>query len=167
MVQKLNLEVPGFNQTELPDKEVKRQEGIFSKFFKKDKIKKPEQAAVLYLRDTGVGEPLIVQAKNGMFEFQGKPYHVREDCKYTLQIGKDKVPLMVQRECDLKPVGTKKWEDLPIEKKVAELQYMAVKGIQHAEIVRAEGGGSKMDTKTIVIIAIVLIVALAFLKNYI
>lgn len=167
MVQKLNLKVEGFNQNEIPEKEKKKQEKIFSSFFKKDKLNKPQKAAVLYLRDTGVGEPLIVEAKNGMFEVQGKPYHVREDCKYTLIIGKEKIPLMVQRECDLHPLGTKKWEDLPLEKKVAELQFMAVKGIQHAEIVRAEGGGSKLDTKTIVIIGIVLIVALAFLKNYI
>lgn len=167
MAEKLNLNLPEMEQTPQSEKEKKKNEGTFAKFFRKDKVKKPEHAVVLFLRDTGIADPMIVEAKTGMFEVGGKPFHIREDCKYTMIIGKEKLPMMIQRECDLHPIGTKKWEDLPIEKKVAELQFMAVKGIQNAEIVRAEGTTKKMDTKTIVIIAIVAIVALAFLKNYI
>lgn len=169
MVEKLNLTLESKPVDKKEEKELKKQNDKFKKIFKVDKLKnKPQKTMVLFMNETtGVAEPIIVEAKNGIFEYRGKPYHVREDCRYTMIIDKERVPLMVQRSQDLKPIGHAQWESMEEEQKFAEFQYMAVKGIQNAEIVRTEGGGSKLDTKTIIIIIIVGIVALAFLKNYI
>lgn len=170
MVEKLNLILEESKPVDpKTEKELKKQNEKFKKIFKLDKLKKkPQKAMVLYLNEqSGVAEPIIIDAPNGIFEYRGKTHHAREDCRYTIHIDKDRIPCMIQRSQDLKPVGHAEWEHLTEEEKWAEFQHMTVKGIHNAEIVRVEGGGSKLDTKTIIIIIIVGIVALAFLKNYI
>jgi len=142
------------------------QKDRWSKAFNPRKLQKPNTVAVLYLRNNGVAEPMEVEVKNGFIKIQGKTYHERADCKFSM--GKERTPLAIIPEWSLIPVGTKEWEDKEMKEKFAELQDHTLKGIRNAELVRmGESDGKKMDTKTMILLGIAAIVAVVIGINYI
>jgi hypothetical protein len=145
--------------------ETKESKSFWSKIFKKEKVKKPESVAILYLRNNRNAEAMYLIPKDGMFDINGKKYHQRKDCIYS--ITKDKIPLAIIPEDGLIPIGTSEYNTLPIETKLSELQNHAINAIRNAELVKMEGGESKMNMKMVIIIVIVAIVGFALLKNYI
>lgn len=151
-----------FKETE----NVNEKSGFWSKIFKKDKFKKPQWVAGLYLRNNGRAEPMYLKANSdGEFVINGKKYHEKSDCKYVL--GKDRIPFVIIEEDGLVPKGTREYYAKTIEQRCAEHQDLAIRAIRTAEIVKAEGQNKPMNNKTIIIIIIVAVVGLAILKNYV
>lgn len=153
---------------DIEKKDEKKSQSFWSKIFQKEKLKKPEDVAALYLRENGVAEPMIVHPdeKSGFFHINNRQYHPRRDCKFI--IGKDKTPLVIIPEWKLTPVGTKEYDDLPIEQRLSDLQQHTIEAIRHAEIVKMSGeDGIKPNWKVIIGIVIGGIILLAILKNYI
>ncbi len=103
-------------------------------FPKKDKFKKPNKVAVLYLRENGNAEPMDIDAKDGFYNIEGKTYHERSDCVYT--VGKERIPLAIIPERNMVAIGTKGWEDKAMQEKYSELQDHLLKGIRNAELVK-------------------------------
>jgi hypothetical protein len=149
-------------------KEDKQNESFWKKIFHKKQ--KPNLLPIIYLRKNGVAEPLYVKVENNIFKIGDKVYHDREDCRSKLLMGKESLPFAVIPEDNIVPVGTDQYYaklDENIQKVVQEHQEMAIKAIRHAEIVRMGEDGKKPDFKLIIIIAIIAIVGLALLKDYI
>jgi hypothetical protein len=148
--------------------EDKQRESFWKKVFSKKQTAK--LLPIIYLRKNGIAEPLYVKIENGQFKIGDKVYHEREDCRYKLLMGKESLPFAVVPEDNIIPVGTSDYYaklDENIQKVVQEHQEMAIKAIRHAEIVRMGEDGKKPDFKLIIIIAIIAIIALALLKDYI
>ena len=168
MLQMVNP-VPVIPVTIIPKKEKKKKDKDkwWIKTFNKDKLKKPNKVGVIFLRNNGNVDLLQVETKNGLFSVNGKGYHEDRHCIYTLT--KDRVPIMIIREWDLIPLGTKKWEDEDMREKFAELEQHVLKGIRNAELVKMGGGesDSKFTTKQVILWVIVAVVAGAILINYI
>ncbi len=144
----------------------KKKDSLWSKHFTKDKLKKSNRVGVVYLRNNGNVDLLEVETKNGQFTVNGKGYHEDRHCIYT--VTKERVPLMIIREWDLIPLGTKKWADDDMREKFAELEQHVLKGIRQAELVKIGGGSdSKLTTKQLILWGIVAIVGIAILINYI
>jgi hypothetical protein len=144
----------------------KKKPNLWDRIFKKQKLKKPESVAVLYLRKNGVAQPLYIEPKNEMFHIGTKVYHQRKDCKYL--ITKDKVPLAIIFEEGLVPVGNKEFYDLDVQRRCAEHQDHAIKAIRHAEIVRMgydDKDKKKINPKVVIGIIIIAIVGYALLKG--
>ncbi|KKL49763.1 hypothetical protein LCGC14_2312260 [marine sediment metagenome] len=138
----------------------------WGKHFNKDKIKKPNRVGVVYLRNNGNVDLLEVETRDGQFAINGKPYHEDRHCVYTLT--KERIPLMVVREWDMIPLGTKKWDDEPMSEKFAELEQHVLKGIRNAELVKMGGGvESKLTTKQMILWGLVILVGAIILVNYI
>lgn len=157
MVEKLNLE-------DLT-KENKKSD-LWAKISDKNKLKKPGEILVLYGRENGELEPMVMQPKNGFFNIDGHSYHERKDCVF--RITKDKIPVAIIMSWKLYPVGTKGYDDIPEEQRLQEMQYHVVKAISNAELVRmGEGTGKKLNAKWVMIVVVGLIIAFAFLKNYV
>lgn len=150
---------------ETKDKEEeKEKKGLFAKLFSSN-IAKKGKVAILLLKENGMAEPLELKSKKGFFSIGGKTYHEDRDCIYT--IPKERTPLAIIPEWSMIPYGTKKWHDKSLIQKFTELQNLCINGIRQAEIVRTGGGeGVKMNTKTIVVLAIILVVVIAFLMGY-
>ena len=151
-----------------PTYEEKDKKGnVFSKMFDPKKLKKANMVAVLYLRNSGIAQPLYVESNKGMFVIDDRTYHEREDCKYLL--GKDRIPLAVIPEAGLIPVGNKEYFAKKIEARCAEHQDMAIKAIRHAEIVRMAGeeNKGKINAKLVIALTIGAIIVFALLKNYV
>jgi hypothetical protein len=149
-------------------KDNKDTESFWKKIFKKKQ--KIKSLPIIYLRKNGIAEPMYVKTENGQFKVGDKTYHEREDCRYKLMMGKESMPFAVVPEDGIIPVGTSDYYaklDENIQKVVQEHQEMAIKAIRHAEIVRMGEDGKKPDMKMIIIVAIIVIVGLALLKNYI
>ncbi len=126
---------------ELTNKEKKKEskKEWWNKIFKdKNKFKKTDKVAVLYLRENGNAEPMDIDVKNGFFNINEKTYHERSDCTYT--VGKDRIPLAIIREKSMTPLGKSQWEDRGMQEKYFELQDHLLKGIRHAELVKMGGG---------------------------
>lgn len=138
---------------------------FWGKTIRKDKLKKPESIAVLYLRMNGIAEPLYVIPKNGMFHIESQTYHVREDCRYL--INKDKVPLAILREDGLVPEGTSEFWEREFQARCAEHQNKAIKAISQAELVRMGYDDNKMkiNPKIIIVLVILAIVGYAIFKG--
>lgn len=148
--------------------ELENKNSLWSKVWKKNKLKKPKSVAVIYLREDGSAEPMEVQTRRGFFEINGRTYHERRDCTYTL-VGKERFPFAIIPEWNLTPLGTKEWNDREPQDKCSKLQDHAMQGIRHAERVRLgeKMGGMQMNTKTIVVLGIVAIIVIAFITSYV
>ena len=148
-------------------KDKKKKPGIWDKVFNKNKLKKGNKVAVIYLRETGVAETMELKSDvMGFFHIYGKVYHEDNDCFY--RIGKDKNPLAIIPEWNVTPLGRKSWEDKPMQEKFAVLQDHVMKGIRHAERVRMgeRTEGMKINPKGIIAIGIIVIVIMAVVVNY-
>ncbi len=168
MMEELKLEERTINnERSKPSKDKKKKKGLWDKIFNKNKLKKPNKVAVLYLRVNGKAEPMEVESKNGFFSINGKTYHENRDCAYLL--GKEKHPLALIPEGNVTPLGKKSWEDKAMQEKFAILQDHVMKGIRHAERVRMgeRGGDIKFNAKTAVGLGIVAIIVIAVIMSYI
>jgi len=138
----------------------------WEKTFNKKKFKKPSKVAIVYLRNNGNADLMQVETRNGFFNVNGKIYHEDRDCVYT--ISKDKIPLLIIREWDLIPLGTKKWDDESMREKFAELEQHVLKGIRAAELVRTGGGlDGKFTIKQMILWGLVILVGIVILVNYV
>ncbi len=143
----------------------KKKETWWSKHFNKDKLKKSNKVAIVFLRNNGNAELLEQEAKSGFFTVNGKTYHERKDCTYT--ITKDRIPLILIKEWDIIPIGTKEWDDKEMRDKFSELENHVLKGIRYAELVKMGGGDeNRLSTKQMIIYGIIAIVGIAILMNY-
>lgn len=150
------------------DKEKKKgkDDKWWTKFFGKNKLKKPKVVAVIYLRNNGNAELLELEPKNEMFSIHGKTYHERSDCIYT--VTKDRIPLAIIQEWSLIPVGTKRWDEQDMVEKFSQLEEHVLKGIRNAELVRRDGEERKpVSTKQMILYVILAVVAGAIMINYI
>ncbi|KKN59021.1 hypothetical protein LCGC14_0545760 [marine sediment metagenome] len=138
----------------------------WEKTFNKKKFKKPSKVAIVYLRNNGNADLMQVETRNGFFNVNGKIYHEDRDCVYT--VTKDRLPLIILREWDLIPIGTKKWDDDNMREKFSELSQHVIKGIKNAELVRAGGGlDSKLTTKQIILWGLAALVGVVIVMNFI
>lgn len=133
--------------------------------FKKEKFKKPNKVAVIFLRKNGTADPIEKETKNGFFEIGGETYHERRDCTYF--VGKDRVPLAVIPEGGFIPLGTTKWYEKDMLSKFHEAQDHLLRGIRHAELVRVGGMGVSPNVKKMIGIGLLVLVGLVILFNYI
>lgn len=154
-------------QEDFKDDKKKKKQGLWDKIFNKNKLKKANKIAVLYLRINGNAEPMEVESKNGFFNINGKTYHENRDCVFLL--GKEKYPLALLPEGNVIPLGRQSWEDKNMQEKFAILQDHVMKGIRHAERVRMGEKESdfKFNAKTIIILAIGLIILVAVVMSYV
>ncbi len=144
----------------------KKNQTWWEKTFDKKKFKKSSKVAVIYLRNNGNVDLMETETRNGFFNVNGKPYHEDRDCVY--RISKDKIPLLIIREWDIIPLGTKKWDDEPMREKFAELEQHVLKGIRVAELVKSGGGiEGKFTTKQIILWGLVLLVGAVILMNFV
>ncbi len=144
-----------------------KEKGLWSKIFSKNKLKKPNKVAVIYLRENGIAEPMeeTVDSK-GFFNINGKVYHEDRDCTYLL--GKDKYPFAIIEEWSVIPLGRKSWTDKPMQQKFCVLQDHVMKGIRHAERVRTgeKGEGLRLNAKQVILYVILGIIGIAVFMNY-
>ena len=144
----------------------KKIQNWWSKHFNKDRFKKPNRVGVIYLRNNANVELSEVEISNGVFTINGKQFHEDRSCVYTLT--KERIPLIIIREWDMIPIGTKKWDDDPMKEKFAELEQHVLKGIRAAELVKMGGGlESKLTTKQIILWGLAALVGAIILMNYI
>lgn len=148
------------------DKKKKKKKGLWGKMWKIKKLEKRNNVAVLYLRENGTAEPMEVVSKHGFFNINGKTYHERRDCIYT--INKERFPLAIIPEWSVTPLGNKSWYDKRPQEIISILQDHCMNGIRHSERVRAgeNRDGSKLNLKNIIVIGIIVIVAIAVLMGY-
>lgn len=151
----------------VPEPEKKKTEGKtwYQNLFRKEKFKKPNKVAVLFLRKNGNAEPMEKETKNGFFDIEGGTYHERRDCTYF--VGKDRVPLAVIPEGGFVPFGTTKWYERTMLERFSECQDHLLKGIRHAELIRSGGMGVSPNVKKIIGLGLLGLVALVILLNYI
>lgn len=144
----------------------KKKQGFWDKVWNKKKLQQRNTVAVLYLRENGIAEPMEIMSRRGFFNINGKTYHERRDCIYTMN--KDRHPLAIIHEWSITPVGTKAWYDKPIQEKLGILQDHCMNGIRHSERVRSgeNMGMNKINMKNALVIGIVVIVAIAVLMGY-
>lgn len=149
--------------------EKKKKKSLWERAFKTKRLDKGDTVAVIYKRENGNAEGMEVKAKHGFFNIDGKVYHERRDCTHIIKIGKERYPLAIINEWGIVPEGTKKWDDKEDQEKCAICQDHIMKGIRHAERVRSgeNMGDFKLNTKTIIVGVIMLIVLVAFLTSYV
>ncbi len=170
MLQSLNpIPPPPITPATLPDskkKNKKKDSKWWSKTFNKDKLKKPNKVAVIYLRNNGNADLMELETINGFFSIGTKTYNEDRDCVYT--ITKDRIPLLIVREWDIIPLGTKKWDDDPMREKFSELSQHVLKGIKNAEFVRSGGGfESKLTPKQLILWGLAALVGVIVIMNFI
>ena len=135
-------------------------------FLGKKKLQKTSFVAILYLKDIHA-EPLIQKTTNGFFTIDGKTYHERQDCTYTIKIGKDRFPLAIIKDNQIVPFGTKDWDELEIKEKYLACQEHAMSGIRHAERVRMGQSEDKpINVKMIILVVLGLVIAGAVMYGY-
>lgn len=168
MIEPLDLKVNSGIEYDLSNNENKKKKStLWEKLFRRNKLEKPKTVAVLYLKDNNRAIPMEIEPKNGFFNIEGRTYHERKDCTYTLMKGRDKYPLAIIPEKNLTPKGTSEWDEKPAQEKMSELQDHVIKGIRHAEMVKIAGDGSGMKlNKTIVMWAIIIIIVGAVAYQY-
>lgn len=139
----------------------------WDKYFNPRRMRKSNRVAAVFLRNNGNADLLEVQSRNGFFNIEGKSYHEDKDCIYT--ITKDRIPLLIIREWDLLPLGTKRSEEDSMREKFAELENHVLKGIRHAELVKSGGtfDDKKISMKQAIVWGIIGIVLVAIALNYI
>jgi len=154
--------------TDKKDKSKPEEKTLWHKTFNKNKLKRPDKVAVIYLRENGIAEPmeLTVDSK-GFFHVNGKVYHEDRDCTYLL--GKDKHPFAIIPEWSVVAIGRKTWYDQSMQKIFCVLQDHVMKGIRHAERVRTgeKGEGLRLNAKQVILYIILGIIGIAVLMNYI
>jgi len=139
-------------------KKKKKKLNFWQRWFSDKRLNKPNLVAVLFLRNNGNAETLVIPTIRSFFSINGKTYHERRDCTYT--VTKERKPLAIIREWDMMPIGTKNWDELEMRKKFSELQDQTLRGIRHAELVKmGDKESKKFNTKTAVMIIIGLIIA--------
>ena len=150
-----------------PEDEKKKKKGLWERAFNKNRLKKPNKIAVVFLRNNGNAIPMEIEVREGFFNIEGVTYHEKRDCIYTM--GKERIPLAVVREGNMFPVGTKKYDDQDMIEKFSQLQEHAMRGIRHAERVRMgdTGFNKTFNMKTMVLAIIIAIVIGAVVMNYI
>ncbi len=146
--------------------EIKDKKHWWYGFFIKDRLKKPNKVAVLFLRNNNNAELIEAEPKDGFFYINNEAYHEDRDCVYT--VSKDRIPLVIISEWDIIPLGTKSWYDQPLRKKFSELERHVLKGIRNAELVKTLGGRGdhKLTTKQIIVYGLAALVAIAVFLNY-
>lgn len=154
------------NNNELTPEKKEEKKSLWGKLFK-GKTLRPNEVAVLYLRNNGTAEEHIQKPNTeGFFNFNDKVYHERSDCKYSL--GKDRIPLAIIPEGSLLPLGTKEWDDKSMQEKMQICQDHAMKGIRYAERVKmGESGPMNPNIKYWVLGGIAALVVIAIVWQYI
>ncbi len=144
----------------------RKKTGFWDKVWNKKKLEKRNTVAVLYLRENGIAEPMEVESRRGFFNINGKTYHERRDCIYTMS--KDRHPLAIIPEWCITPLGTKSWYDKRPQEVISILQDHCMNGIRHSERVRSgeNMGMTKLNLKNAIVIGIIVIVAIAVLMGY-
>lgn len=148
------------------NKKDKKKLGFWEKIWDTKKLDKRNTVAVLYLRENGTAEPMEIISKRGFFNINGRTYHERRDCIYTMS--KDRYPLAIIPEWSVTPIGTKAWYDRKPQEIISILQDHCMNGIRHSERVRSGENmhDSKINLKNIIVIGIIVIVAIAVLMGY-
>ncbi len=160
-----NIEVQGIDIQVSPPKSKGKNKGPWYTSWNKNKLKKPNMVAVLFLRNNGVAEPMEVESKKGMLDIYGKTYHENTDCIWSLN--KNRIPLAIIPQWSLIPIGTKRWDDRSMLEKFAELQDHTLRGIRHAELVKmGDKDAKKMTGKQIVGLVILAIIGLAIANHF-
>ena len=151
---------------EVKSEEKKKKKDLWDKVFNKNKLKKPNRIAVIFLRNNGNAVPMEVNVREGFFNIEGKTYHEKRDCIYTM--GKERIPLAIVQEWSMFPVGTRKYEDQDLREKFSQLQEHAMRGIRHDERVRIgdTGVGKTVNMKTMILGIIIANVVVAVVMNY-
>jgi len=140
--------------------------GLWDRSYPNSKMKKPNNVAVVFLRNNGIAELLVLESKRGFFTINNKTYHERRDCTWIT--GKNRMPLCVIFENDMLPIGKKEWDDKELREKLAELQDHVLRGIRHAELVKmGEKDRPNINVKQVIIWGLVLLVGGVILFNYI
>jgi len=148
-------------------KDKKGKQTWWNKKFNKNKLKKGTKVAIVYLRNNGNVDLLQKETRNGFFTIESETYHVDKDCVYTLT--KDRLPIIFQREWDIIPLGTKKWEDEDMREKFKSLETHVLKGIRNAELVRTGGERDKgtITVKQAILWGLVALVGAVVFLNYV
>ncbi len=171
IVEGKNLGIKGMDkdlavQPNKEDKEKKKDVKWWSKVFSKDKFKKTNKVALVYLRNNGNADLMEIETKNGFFTINNKTFHEDRDCVFT--ITKDRIPLIIVREWDLIPLGTKKWDDETMRQKFSELEQHVLKGIRAAEMVRVGGDiDSRLTPKQLILWGLAALVGVIIIMNFI
>lgn len=150
------------------NKNKKGKKGLWDKIFNKNKLKKPNKVAVIYLRESGIAEPMELATDiRGFFNINGKTYHEDRDCMYLL--GKEKHPFAIITEWSVTPIGRKQWYDQSMQKIFCVLQDHVMKGIRHAERVRSgeKGEGLQFNAKQVILYVILAIIGIAVFMSYV
>ncbi len=148
------------------DKKKKKDSKWWSKTFNKDKFKKTNKVGIVYLRNNRNADLMELETRNGFFSIEGNQYNEDRDCVYT--VTKDRIPLLIIREWDLIPLGTKKWEDDDMREKFSQLSQHVIKGIKNAELVRSGGGiDSKLTPKQLILWGLAALVGVIIIMNFI
>ena len=148
------------------DKKKKKNKTWWGKTLNKDKLKKMNKVGVIYLRNNGNADLMELETRNGNFSIDGNQYNEDKDCVYT--ITKDRLPLIIIREWDLIPIGTKKWSDDNMREKFSNLSQHVIKGIKNAELVKAGGGSdSKLTPKQLILWGLAALVGVIIIMNFI
>lgn len=145
----------------------KKKKGLWEKIWNTKKLDRKNTVAVIYLRENGIAEPMEVMSKRGFFQIDGKTYHERRDCIYTMN--KDRYPLAIIPEWHMTPLGTKSWYDKTPQEQISILQDHCMNGIRHSERVRSgeNMGGTKINAKNLIVLGIALIIGIALVIPYI
>lgn len=163
------LEVKKEKAEKLVEKLKKKEEGkkkaFWDRKWRKSKLKKPQNVAIIYLRNNGRAEALVIKSEDGLFNIYGKTFHEDTACIYTL--GKDRIPLAVIQEWNMIPIGTKEYQDKSIFQKISELQDHAIKAFRRAELVRMsqERERGQLNWKAILLGIIVLAIVYAIWRG--
>lgn len=150
----------------IEDKKKKKLLSLWDKSYPKSKLKKPNTVAIVFLRNNGIAELLVLESKRGFFTIANKTYHERRDCTWIT--GKDRKPLCIVFENDMLPIGKKEWDDKELREKLSELQDHVLRGIRHAELVKmGEKDKANVNMKQIIIWGLAVLVGGIILFNYI
>ena len=146
------------------EKKDEKKKGFWAKIFNKDKVK-GNNVAVIYLRNNGNAQTMIIESKKGFFNINNRTYHEDRDCVYTIE--KDRIPLAIIPEWSLIPYGTKRWHDKEMLEKFSDYQDHVLRGIRHAELVKmGDKDQTKINAKTAILWGLGIIVAIAVMMGY-
>jgi len=123
------------------------------------------QVAVLYMRESGIADLKYVKPENGMFIVEGRYYHIRDSCMYS--IGKKRIPLAVIPEWSFVPLSKKGYKE-HLGSENQEAQMLIIKSLENAEVVKIQQDGNpkgKTDGKLIIWILIAAVAGLFFLNK--
>ncbi len=150
----------------------KKKKKLWDGSWRKNKLKKPNSVAVLFLRNNGKAIQYEMETRKGFFELQGKTYHEDNDCMYQINLDGAVRPLAVICEWSLVPVGKQGWYSANdgegrlefMIRKFAEFQDYAIRGIRNAELVKmGESNKSPMNARTVILLIVAGIIGIAVL----